>query len=343
VSSGLGAASLADEHDCLLLDLDGTVFRGAVPIAGAVETLESVGPRTLFLTNNASRRAAEVANHMREMGFAVDPADVVTSAHTAARLMSDELPRGSKVLVIGTDALAAEVADAGLLPVRAWDDAPVAVVQGYSAHTNWAALAEAALAIRGGALWVACNIDPTFPTERGLVPGNGAMVAALRAATGAQPVVVGKPEPHMVRDGLGRGRFGSPLVVGDRLDTDIAGATAAGLPSLLVLSGVATAADVVYAEPDCRPTYIAEDLRALTQPSDALRVGPQRGWHAGAGRGAVTITSAGDGGEELGLSVVRAAAHATWRSESARGSTVLLAGDDRARWALEKWCLLNDG
>lgn len=341
MSAGLGAASLADEHDCLLLDLDGTVFRGSVPIAGAVETLESVRHRTLFLTNNASRRAAEVAEHMRAMGFAVDPADVVTSAHTAARLLRDELAPGAKVLVVGTDALAAEVAGEGLEPVRANDDQPVAVVQGHSPHTNWAALAEAALAIRAGALWVACNIDPTFPTERGLVPGNGAMVAALRAATGAQPVVVGKPESHMVRDGLGRGHFESPLVVGDRLDTDIAGAVAAGLPSLLVLSGVTTAADAVHAKSDCRPTYLAEDLSGLTEPSAAVRVGPQRGWRADVGRGAVTITSSGDA-QDLGPSVVRAAAHAAWSSEF-DCSPKVLAGDDHARHALAKWCLLDDG
>ncbi|OBI17450.1 HAD family hydrolase [Mycobacterium sp. E2327] len=341
MSSGLGAATLADEHDCLLLDLDGTVYRGAVPTAGAVETLEGLRVRTLFLTNNASRSAVEVADHMRDMGFAVDPADIVTSAHTAARLMSDKLPQSSKVLVIGTDALATEVADAGLAPVRSWDEAPVAVVQGHSPRTNWAALAEAALAIRTGALWVACNIDPTFPTERGLLPGNGAMVAALRAATGAEPIVVGKPESYMIRDGLGHGRFESPLVVGDRLETDIAGATVAGLPSLLVFSGVATAADVVDAEPDCRPTYIGEDLTALAERSDALRVAPQPGWHAQAGRGAVTITSTGEGGQDCGLSVVRAAAHAVWSSESA-WAPVLLAGDDDARRALEKWGLLND-
>ncbi|WP_442931852.1 HAD-IIA family hydrolase [Mycobacterium sp. 050128] len=337
----MDTTTLAAEHDCLLLDLDGTVYCGLAPIAGAVETLQGIVIRKLFLTNNASRSAAEVVNHMGELGFAIDPSDVVTSAHTAARLIADMLPCGSRVLVIGTEALAAEVADVGLTPVRSWEDAPLAVVQGHSPRTDWAALAEGALAIRAGALWVACNIDVTFPTERGLVPGNGAMVDALRAATGAQPLVVGKPQPHMVRDGLGRGRFESPLVVGDRLDTDIAGAAAAGLPSLLVLSGVTTAADVVRAESECRPTYIAEDLCALATTGAALRVGPQPGWHTEIGRDAVTITSATRDSEDPGLSVVRAAAHAAWCAEFACGSPVLRAGDERARRALDAWCLLD--
>jgi glycerol-1-phosphatase len=341
VSSRLGAASLASEHDCLLLDLDGTVYRGSTPIVGAVETLEKLGLRTLFLTNNASRMADEVADHLRGLGFGVDPADVVTSGHTAARLLKDELPRGSKVLVIGTAALATEVADAGLLPVRSCDDAPVAVVQGHSPHTNWAALAEGALAIRAGAMWLACNIDLTFPSERGLVPGNGSMVVALCAATGSDPIVAGKPQPRMLRDALTRGDFKAPLVIGDRLDTDIASATAAGLPSMLVLSGVTTATDLIYAKSDWRPTYIAEDLRALTQPSDALRVGPQRGWHADIGRGAVTITSTSDDAEDLGLSVVRATVNATWRTEFDWCPPLILGGDKHARRALEKWCLLD--
>ena len=235
--------TLVEKHDCLLLDLDGTVFRGHEPTPGAVETLAALTARTLFVTNNASRAPGEVAEHLRAMGFAAEPDDVVTSAQSAARLLTAQLPPGSPVLIVGTESLAAEVRNVGLKPVRLWSDAPVAVVQGHSPQTGWPDLAEAALAIRGGALWVAANVDLTLPSERGLLPGNGSMVAALRAATDSEPQVAGKPQPTLLTDALARGDFHTPLVVGDRLDTDIAGANAAGLPSLLVLCGVSTADD----------------------------------------------------------------------------------------------------
>ena len=272
--------TLAQLHDCLLLDLDGTVFRGAEPVVGAVEALAAARTRALFVTNNASRGATEVAHHLQQMGFDAGPADVVTSAQSAARLLKTQLPANSPVLVVGTDALAAEVAGVGLQPVRQWAEAPVAVVQGHSPHTGWPDLAEAALAIRGGALWVAANVDLTLPSERGLLPGNGSMVAALRAATDKEPQVAGKPGPTLLTDALSRGDFRRPLVIGDRLDTDIAGANAAKLPSLLVLSGVSTARDAVHAAIGQRHTYIAQDLRGIHRTPDELKIGPQSGWRA---------------------------------------------------------------
>ena len=197
------------------------------------------------------------------MGFAAEPDDVVTSAQSAASLLAAQLSSGAAVLIVGTDALAAEVRQAGLKPVRQFSDGPVAVVQGHSPQTSWPDLAEAALAIRSGALWVAANVDLTLPSERGLLPGNGSMVAALRAATNREPQVAGKPEPTLLNDALTRGNFSTPLVVGDRLDTDIAGANAAGLPSLMVLTGVSTAEDMVRAAVRERPDYVAADLRSL--------------------------------------------------------------------------------
>ena len=145
-------------------------------------------------------------------------------------------------------------------------DGPVAVVQGHSPQTGWPDLAEAALAIRSGALWVAANVDLTLPSERGLLPGNGSMVAALRAATNREPQVAGKPEPTLLNDALARGTFSTPLVVGDRLDTDIAGANAAGLPSLMVLTGVSTADDMVRAAVRERPDYIARRSALALRP-----------------------------------------------------------------------------
>jgi glycerol 3-phosphatase-2 len=319
-------STLAQDHDCLLLDLDGTVFRGHEPTPGAVETLSVIRSRVLFVTNNASRGPAEVAQHLCAMGFTAKPDDIVTSAQSAARLLKDQLQPGAAVLVVGTDALAAEVRRVGLKPVRQWSDGPVAVVQGHSPQTGWPDLAEAALAIRGGALWVAANVDKTLPSERGLLPGNGAMVAALRAATDSKPQVAGKPEPTLLTDALARGKFRTPLVVGDRLDTDIAGANAAGLPSLLVLCGVSTAAETVGAAIGQRPNYIAEDLRSLYARADSHRIGPHPAWYVDVGPSAVTVQSTGrDPGDPL--SVVRATASAVWNAQLDGRPVILMAGD----------------
>jgi len=333
--------TLAQQHDCLLLDLDGTVFRGHAPTPGAVETLASVECRALFVTNNASRSADEVAAHLCDLGFRATAPDVVTSAQSAARMLAERLPAGAKVLVVGTDALAAEIETVGLMPVRLVADEPVAVVQGLSMNLGWAELAEAALAIRAGALWVTANLDVTLPTERGLVPGNGSLVAAVRAATDAEPLVAGKPAPALMRDALARGQFHTPLVVGDRLDTDIAGANAAGLPSLMVLTGVNTALDAIVADTDHRPTYIAEDLRALTADADTLRIAAHPAWRTEVDSGAVTVTATGAEPSTDGLSVVRATARAVWDADRIGGPPAIRAGDDTARAALDHWALLT--
>lgn len=332
--------TLAQEHDCLLLDLDGTVFRGQQATPGSVETLATVGARTLFVTNNASRGPGEVAEHLIAMGFVAKPADVVTSAQSAARLLAAQLPSGSTVLVVGTEALAEEVRNVGLRPVRQWSDGPVAVVQGHSPQTGWADLSEAALAIRAGALWVAANVDRTLPSERGLLPGNGSMVAALCAATDRQPQVAGKPEPTLLTDALARGKFDTPLVVGDRLDTDIAGANAAGLPSLLVLTGVSTAAEMVYAAAGERPNYVAADLRSLYDSASTLRIAPHPAWRVEIGAGAVTVHWTGRDTQDP-LTVVRATASAVWHAGLDGRPFAVTGGDNTAHQALERWSLLR--
>jgi glycerol-1-phosphatase len=332
-------STLVEEHDCLLLDLDGTVFRGHEPTTGAVETLATVRARVLYVTNNASRGPSEVAQHLHAMGFGARPEDVVTSAQSAANLLASQIRPGAVVLVVGTDALAAEISRVGLKPVRQWSDGPVAVVQGHSPQTSWPDLAEAALAIRGGALWVAANVDLTLPSERGLLPGNGSMVAALRAATNHEPQVAGKPQPTLLSDALARGSFHTPLVVGDRLDTDIAGANAAGLPSLLVLSGVSTADDMVRAAAWERPNYVAADLRSLYARADSLRIGPHPAWRIDINPSQVIVRSTGrDSGDPL--SVLRATASAVWNARPDDRPFTLTAGDDHARQALEQWSLL---
>jgi glycerol-1-phosphatase len=332
--------TIAQEHDCLLIDLDGTVFRGARPTDGAVQSLSEVRSRKLYVTNNASRSPDEVAAHLRELGFTVTGEDIVTSAQSAAHLLAAELPPDSPVLIVGTEALANEIATVGLRPVRRYDDNPVAVVQGLSTTIGWPELAEAALAIQAGALWVAANIDPTLPTERGLLPGNGSFVAALRMATGAEPKVAGKPAPTLMTDAVARGDFRAALVIGDRLDTDIEGANAAKLPSLMVLTGVNTPRDAVYAKPAQRPTYIGRDLRSLHQDGKLLAVGPQPGWQVDVGDEAVTVSGRG-GDDGDGLSVVRAVASAVWSAPLDGRPARIEAADDRARDALQRWSLLH--
>ena len=180
------------------------------------------------------------------------------------------------MLVLGTAALAEEVADVGLRPVRTADEQPLAVVQGLAPETGWTHLAEAAVALRAGALWVAGNTDSTYPSPRGPLPGNGAFVAALTTATGLRPVVTGKPEPALHRESVERVGATRPLVVGDRLDTDVLGAVRGGADSLLVLTGVVDLPALLAAPDGSRPTYVADDLRALLQPQPPVALEPAR-------------------------------------------------------------------
>lgn len=271
---GTPPAALIDAYDVVVLDLDGVVYVGDEAVPGAVEAIERLrraGRRVVYATNNASRSAEEVAAALTKLGVDADAGDVVTSAMAAAEALRGRLAPGSAVLVVGSDALAREVRRVGLRPVTVADERPVAVVQGYAPDVGWRQLAEAAVAIRAGAQWVATNTDLTLPTPRGPLPGNGSLVAALRAALGREPdLVVGKPQPTLFETALRSTPRHRALVVGDRLDTDIAGARRAGLDSLLVLTGVTAEADLADAPPQSRPTYLGADLGALFAP--AVRV-----------------------------------------------------------------------
>ncbi|HEY9416718.1 MAG TPA: HAD-IIA family hydrolase [Pseudonocardia sp.] len=285
--------TLLDTHDVLLLDLDGTLFRGATPIPGATDALAraaGAGHQISYLTNNGSRNPAQVAAHLVDLGFEATESGVVTSGQAAGRLLAEKLPAGAAVLVIGTADLRQEVLNAGLTVTDHAADAD-AVVQGHSPDTAWPLLAEGCLAIRSGALWVACNVDPTLPTERGELPGNGSMVAALRTATGAQPLVAGKPEPWLFTEAVRRTGARRALMIGDRLDTDMAGANAAGLPSLAVLTGVSGPGEILCADLSLRPTYIGADLRALDEDPAVLSASAAPPW---------TVTVEGGSGLLLG-------------------------------------------
>ncbi|MCU1693167.1 MAG: family hydrolase [Frankiales bacterium] len=252
-----------------MYDLDGVLYLGPEPVehaAASVAGARARGMRACFVTNNAGRRPSVVAAHLRELGIDAVDEDVVTSAQAAARLLAERFPRGTAVLVLGSEGLAEEVAAAGLRPVRTADEQPQAVVQGLAPETGWRDLAEAAVALRAGAFWVAGNTDSTYPSPRGPLPGNGAFVAALEVATGLHPVVTGKPEPALHRESVERVGAQRPLVVGDRLDTDVLGAVRGGADSLLVLTGVVDRAALLAAPAGSRPTYVAPDLRALLLP-----------------------------------------------------------------------------
>ncbi|MDN5821559.1 MAG: hypothetical protein L0H39_08730 [Brachybacterium sp.] len=193
--------SLLDLHDALLFDLDGTLMHGSQPIphaAAAVETARAAGRTVVFATNNASRTPQQAAEHLAVVGIAAQPEEFVTSPQVASRLLADRLETGAKVLVVGGPSLAAQMREVGLTPVDTDSADVAAVVQGWSPDLDWSRLAEGAYAIGHGAYWMATNVDATLPTERGLAPGNGSLVAALRHATGVEPAVAGKPEPGMV-------------------------------------------------------------------------------------------------------------------------------------------------
>lgn len=279
--AGLGWTDgpLAAQHDVALLDLDGVVYVGPHAVPHAAEALDQAlsafGMRSAFVTNNAARPPAVVAGHLRELGIRADDSDVVTSAQAGARVVAERLPRGSRVLAVGGVGVSWALEERGMVPVDSADDDPVAVMQGYGPDVSWRHLAEASLVIASGRLWVATNLDRTIPTPRGRVLGNGSLVAALRHATGVDPVVAGKPEPPLMLESVERTSARQPLVVGDRLDTDIEGATRSGIPSLVVLTGVTSWQDLLAAPPHLRPTYIGHDLRQLLEPAPRVRVATQ--------------------------------------------------------------------
>lgn len=246
------------------------LYLGEDPVghaAASVAAARAAGMRFAYVTNNASRAPAVVAARLTGLGIPAEPGDVVTSGQAAARRLAEELPAGASVLVVGTDALADEVAGVGLHPVRtvvqAGESGPAAVVQGLAPSTSWSDLAEAAVALHRGALWVVGNTDATLPTTRGQLPGNGALVAALQLVTGREPLVCGKPEPALHAASVQRVHARQPLVVGDRLDTDVLGAVRGGADSLLVLTGVTGVRELVAAPVGSRPTYVSSDLRGL--------------------------------------------------------------------------------
>ena len=263
---------LSQAYDAGIFDLDGVCYRGSVPIPHAAESVTAAttdGLAPVFLTNNASRGPAEVAERLAGMGFPAQAAGVYTATMGAADLAEAELAPGASILIIGGPAHAEELAGRGFRIVASADDRPDAVVQGLHPSVDWAMLSEGALAIRAGARHLASNIDSTLPQERGFMLGNGSLVAAVEHATGQKATATGKPVPDVFERAARLVGGNRPMAIGDRLNTDIAGAVAAGMDCLHVLTGVSSEADVALAEPAERPSYVGRDLRALLEPHEA--------------------------------------------------------------------------
>ena len=267
------AEPLDTVYDVGLLDLDGVVYLGGTAIPGAAEALRKAGAagmRLAYVTNNAFRTPAAIAALLTSFGVPAAQEDVVTSAQAAARLLAERLPAGAPVLVIGGSGLRMALRERGLRPVSTAADHPLAVVQGYSPDVSYSMLAEGSLAVAAGALFVGSNGDLTLPSRRGRQPGNGSLLQVIATATGVRPLVAGKPEPPLHNESVLRTGARHPLVVGDRLDTDIEAAHRVDADSMLVLTGVTGPAEAVLAPPSQRPTYLAEDLAGLLEPHPGI-------------------------------------------------------------------------
>ncbi|MGY2077421.1 HAD-IIA family hydrolase [Blastococcus sp. SYSU DS0828] len=270
-------------YDVALLDLDGVVYVGpdAVPgVPAALAGARAAGMRLGFVTNNAARTPEQVAAHLTELGVPAGASDVITSSQAAATVVAGLLDPAARVLPVGGPGVAAALEAAGLTVVASADDHPEAVVQGYGREVGWAQLAEAVVAVRNGARHIATNADASIPSPRGPLPGNGAMVAVVRQVTGCEPLVTGKPDPAMHAECVRRTAAERPLVVGDRLDTDIEGARRAGAASLLVFSGVTDPATLLAAGPDHRPDLLAADAAGMLHAHPAVTV-EGRTWRCG--------------------------------------------------------------
>lgn len=317
--------ALAKAFDLALVDLDGVAYMGHEPIPYASFGLGSardLGMQLVFVTNNASREPQDVADQLTGLDIPTRADEVMTAAQACARSLADHVAPGAKVLVVGGAGLITAVTEAGYQVVQSADDNPAAVAQGFHPSLGWAQLAEAAYAVRNGAIHVASNLDKSLPTDRGFAPGNGSLVLAVQSATGVEPFSAGKPSPNMYRMAVANTTATNPLVIGDRLDTDLAGARSGGYPGLHVLTGVNSARDDILAPASMRPHFIGADLRSLLEPHEqpVLRDG---WWTCGDASVRVDGTALeissrtyADGIDNLSqaqeLDIVRAACNAAW-------------------------------
>jgi 4-nitrophenyl phosphatase len=247
--------------------MDGVIWRSDAPIGdldAIFRRIRARGLKFVFATNNSTKTSEQYVEKLREFGVEAEPWQVVTSSQAVAHVMSQKLPPGTKVFMIGEDGLRIPLQERGF-EILAADDAPQAqaVVMGLDRGFSFEKAVEAALLVRNGVPFYATNPDKTFPTPRGLIPGAGAWYSVVTTATDAHPIVAGKPFPFLME--LSLEKLGTTkketLVIGDRIDTDIAGGQAAGCPTALVLTGVATKEQAENWDP--RIDVIVEDLETL--------------------------------------------------------------------------------
>lgn len=317
-------SALNESHDLAMLDLDGVVYVGAHAVPGAPEHLAratDAGLRLAFVTNNASRTPAAVAAHLTELGVPAEAQDVVTSAQAAAHLLAARFPPGAPIYLLGSSGLEEALRAEGLRPVWDMTDEPVAVVSGYDPDLVWKRLMQGAVLIRDGLPWVASNTDLTVPLPYGLGPGHGTQVKLLRDFSGVEPVVAGKPAEPLLEETIRRVGGSRPLMVGDRLDTDIEGANAAGIDSLLVMTGVTDLETLVRAPAALRPTFISADLGGLMRahPTPARESGAVHGggWSATVTDGVLVVTGEGSADDRW-----RVVASAAWAHLDETGEPV---------------------
>jgi len=315
-------------YDLAMFDLDGVVYIGDDAVPGAPEHLtraRAAGAHLAFITNNASRPPESVADKLRGLGIDASSHDVVTSAQAAAHVLLERFGDGAAIAVLGAAGLETAVAEAGLVPVAVADDQAVAVVSGYGPDVPWRDIMRAAVRVRDGLPWVASNTDLTLPTPDGIAPGHGVLVRMLSRFAGVAPVVAGKPERPLLDETVRRVGGERPLMIGDRLDTDIAGAHRAEVDSLLVLTGVTGLAELVAARTEERPTYLSPDLAGLFVAHEAPLATAGGAWELGGWSatvdGALRVAGSGELGDWW-----RVVAAAGWQRLDEHGDAADTAG-----------------
>ncbi len=252
----------------LIVDMDGVLWRGDKALPGLQDFFAFIRERGvdfILATNNASRLPAQYADKLARFGVEIDPAHILTSAQASAAYLADVAPPGARVYVIGEEGMRRALAERDF---ELTAEKAAYVVVGWDRQLTWEKLSTAALLIHRGAEFLGANPDKSYPTERGPVPGNGAQLAALEATTGVAPTVVGKPGAWMYQEALRRmqARPETAAVIGDRLETDIAGGINAGLTTVLLLSGIAQRADL--ASSPHQPDLVCDDLAHLVRILD---------------------------------------------------------------------------
>ena len=328
----LGSSTpLVDRYDLAMLDLDGVVYVGPDAVPGAAEAIEgwrSHGSALAFITNNASRPAERVAEHLLELGVEAQAQDVVTSSQAVASLMQRDLGNGARVVALGAAGLVEPLETAGLTVVGPDDsEAAAAVVTGYGPDVAWKDIMKVAVLLRDGLRWYATNTDMTIPTPFGVAPGHGVQVEMLRRFSGREPIVAGKPSAPLLEVTMERVGGERPLMVGDRLDTDIRGGRNAGVDTLLVLTGVTGLSELAAAVAEERPDHLALDLGGLLESHVGVVEQDGRatceGWEARVSEGRLSVD--GDG---PAVAWWRSAAVALWRHLDSTGSPADVDGVD---------------